>query len=363
MPTKPLPVPTLSPKKNTPNNSITSKSNKGVLLGDDLYWNPLTLPNPHYCGIGTSGSGKTQTQKAIAHGLQSCFPDIRIIIIDYHGDQELPEETYYPLNQQSTYGINPLIIDLDPKGGGPKLQSIAVAATVKKSLTMGPNQEGLLIQCLDECYAAVRILPDNQTSWKLPPPNFTDLQENLEEKAENGDKEAAKLLLKLAATFQYGIFSKQQPSLEPKLIRFDLTSLAKAPGLCAIATEALLKQLMDTHRLMGAVPNNLKTFVLIDEAKEAKASPSLKTIVRDGRKYGLGVGLMSQMPSDYTDDILANTATKIVLAVDNSEVKKTATKFRFGENVIASLNPLDALVRLGNNTHKIKVIPYYQKIV
>lgn len=358
MPNKPLPAQTVSPKKSV---SPKKENLSGVFLGDSLYWNPLKLPNPHFCGIGTSGSGKTQTLKAIAHGLQSWLP-VKIIIVDYHGDQELPGETCYPLNQQSPYGINPLVVDLDPKGGGPKLQAIAVAATLKRALMLGPNQEGLLIEILGDCYKAAGISQENEQSWREDPPTFEDIKHQLELRIKKECKESPKLKLKLAASFQYGIFSKQQPRLDLPLIRFDLTALAKAPGLCAIATEALLKQLMDSHRLLGASPNTLSTFILIDEAKEVKGSPSVQTIVRDGRKYGLGLGLMSQLPSDFSDDILANTATKIVLSVDSSEVKRTASKFRFGESIIAGLQPLEALIRLGNNANKIKIVPYYQRL-
>lgn len=356
---KPLPQQTLQPTKTLATSKIIGS---GISLSDNFWWNPLLLPNPHYCGIGTSGSGKTQTQLAIAFELKKAMSDLRIIIVDFHGDQQLNGEILYELNQESPHGINPLVIDLDPKGGGPNLQAIAVAATMKRALTMGPNQEGMLIQLLTECYQSVRCVQSNFSSWKNTPPTFSNLQELLKEKIEKGCKESPKLSLKLAASFQYGIFSKPQPSLEHKLIRFDLTALAKAPGLCAIATEALLKQLMDSHRLKGATPNNLSTYILIDEAKEIKLSPSLKTIVRDGRKYGLGIGLMSQMPSDYTDDILANTATKIVLGVDSSEVKRTASKFRFGESAIAGLQPLEALIRVGSEAKKIKIKPYYERV-
>jgi ABC-type proline/glycine betaine transport system ATPase subunit len=34
-------------------------------LGEGYYWNPETLPNSHIVAIGASGSGKTQTLKAI----------------------------------------------------------------------------------------------------------------------------------------------------------------------------------------------------------------------------------------------------------------------------------------------------------
>jgi hypothetical protein len=37
----------------------------------------------------------------------------------------------------SSFGINPLEINLDREGGGPSLQAIAVAATFKRTLQMG----------------------------------------------------------------------------------------------------------------------------------------------------------------------------------------------------------------------------------
>jgi hypothetical protein len=144
---KPLPQATLKPQ-----NKVIDKerSHSGILLGDKCYWNPASLPNGHVAIIGTSGSGKTQTLKAIAYELPKLFPTIKSIIIDYHGDQQLPGEVCYPLDMESPYGINPLTIDLDTKGGGPALQGIAVAAILRKALTMGKNQEGLIIEILLE---------------------------------------------------------------------------------------------------------------------------------------------------------------------------------------------------------------------
>jgi ABC-type uncharacterized transport system fused permease/ATPase subunit len=91
---KPLPQSTLKPQ----NKVIEPKrSHSGIFLGDKCYWNPATLPNGHVAIIGTSGSGKTQTLKAIAYELPKLFPTIKNIIIDYHGDQQLPNEVCYPL--------------------------------------------------------------------------------------------------------------------------------------------------------------------------------------------------------------------------------------------------------------------------
>src|SRR5689334_14716411 len=110
---KPLPPQTLKP--NQTKKLATESTSGGTLLGDKVYWNPANLPNGHIAIIGASGSGKTQTLKAIAYELPRFFPSVKIITIDFHGDQELPGEVYYPLNMESPYGINPLVVDLDTK--------------------------------------------------------------------------------------------------------------------------------------------------------------------------------------------------------------------------------------------------------
>lgn len=358
---KPLPPQTLSPKSKPQPSS--KKQSSGLVLGEGVVWNPAELPNGHVVLIGASGSGKTQTLKAIAYELPRLFSSVRLIIIDFHGDQELPGEVCYPLNMESPYGINPLVVDLDTKGGGPNLQAISVAAVLKKALLLGANQEGLVISILNTCYSYRGITQEEVSTWTKTPPTFADIREEIENRIEDGCKESAKLQLKLAATFQYGIFDRPQPSLDAQIIRFDLSALGKVPGLGAIATEALIKQLMDSHRIMGETADKTpRTYIFIDEAKEVKQSRSIKLVLGDGRKFGLNAVLASQRDSEISDEAIANSSTKIVLPVDQTEVLRVSKRFRFAENLVSRLQPLEALVRMGTEGHKCKITPYYERV-
>lgn len=358
---KPLPASILSPNKKK---QQFSKASSGIIIGDEVIWNPATLPNGHVVLIGASGSGKTQTLKAIAYELPKLFPEVRIVVIDFHGDQELPDEICYPLDMESPHGINPLNIDLDTKGGGPALQAISVAAILKKALTMGANQEGVMIQLFTSCYLSKGITQDNVASWSRTPPTFADVRDEIEQRIEDGCKESQKLALKLAATFQYGIFGRPQPPLTAPITRFDLSALGKVPGLGAVAAESLIKQLMDSHRLMGETPDKApRMYIFVDEAKEIKGSRSVDLVLADGRKYGLNAVLASQRDAHISDNVIANSATKVVLAVDQAEVTRVAKRFRFADNLVAVLQPLEALVRMGTDGHRCKIIPYYQRVL
>ncbi|MCZ8160356.1 MAG: FtsK/SpoIIIE domain-containing protein, partial [Microcystis sp. LE19-196.1B] len=110
---KPLPNAVLQAPKSLNSPLSESSPPSGILLGDNCYWNPGHLPNGHIVAIGASGSGKTQTLKAIAYSLRQTYPDIQLFIIDFHGDQEIIGETCYPLHMASSLGINPLIVNLD----------------------------------------------------------------------------------------------------------------------------------------------------------------------------------------------------------------------------------------------------------
>jgi hypothetical protein len=355
---KPLPPPKLTVIDPLLTSDLKLEAAEGILLGDDCYWNPASLPNGHLVAIGGSGSGKTQTLKAIAYSLRQDYPDIQLFMIDFHGDQGIDGETCYPLHMASDYGINPLIINLDPEGGGPNLQAITVTTIFKKMLILGVNQEATLLKTIKNCYAEQGIQQNNPDTWTQNPPDFSHIQEALEE---SGNSDAQKLLLKLNKTFEYGIFSRPQTQFSDQHIRIDVSKLP--PEIGAAAAESLCTQMMNNHRLDGETSEKMpKTYLFIDEAKELKKSPACDRIIADGRKYGLGLILASQSERHLSSDVIGNSSTKIVLPVDQTEVRGVARKFRFSEKKLEALEELTALCRFGTKARYVEIYPYYQRI-
>jgi|GEM_PF-804167 len=358
---KPLPPVATLPVRRAAQLEATQTA--GILLGTDTYWNPEALPNAHIVCIGASGSGKTQTLKGICFALRTIYIGTQKILIDFHGDQDIDGETVFPLHMASPWGINPLTVNLDPEGGGPNLQAIAVAAVLKKSLQMGPNQEGMLLDVVGTCYRQQGIVQADQATWTNEAPNFANVEQELAARIEEGCKESQRLKLKLAATFQYGVFSRSQFPMDAKHIRVDLHKLP--PAIQSIAAESLAKQLMDNHRLLGEMAGKIpRTFLFIDEAKEMPkgTGSACDRIIADGRKYGLALVLASQSERHLSADVIGNSSTKLVLPVDQTEVSKVGKKFRFAEVKVAGLRPLQALCRLGTDAKQVDIMPYYERL-
>jgi DNA phosphorothioation-dependent restriction protein DptH len=80
-------------------------------------------------------------------------------------------------------------------------------------------------------------------------------------------------------------------------------------------TEFLLWNLIGFIEALG--PGPLRCFVILDEAHKLSfnAGSPVEKLLREGRKFGLGLILASQQPEDFSTVAFANTATKIVFQV------------------------------------------------
>lgn len=334
--------------------NITPFPAEGVSLCSRYIWSPQALPNGHLIIIGSSGSGKTQTLKGLLFGLNTWQPDLTLLVIDFHGDQRLPGERYFPLHLTSEWGINPLEINLDTQAGGPNIQAISVAASLRKALRLGPNQEGVLLRTIKTLYDSHGLSDD----WQATPPTFHELEEALVAQEADGCKESAKIILKLQITFEFRIFSRQSIPITRGINRVDLSSLPQE--IAVIAANALISQQMNRHRIAGESP--LKTFIAVDEAKKLPQSEACDVVMRDGRKFGLHLMLASQSERHLSQDVLANSASKIVLPVDQSEVSKVARVFRFDPHRLSKLSQFEALIRLGTLAFQTRITPYFERI-
>ncbi|MGA1846210.1 ATP-binding protein [Deferribacter abyssi] len=87
----------------------------------------------------------------------------------------------------------------------------------------------------------------------------------------------------------------------------------------------------------------VKHYIVIDEAsfylEVLKIAQEIIKVVQEGRKFGLGVILSTQNPLHFHSDILLNSATKIIFALDPIIYKNVSKSFGLDEKFLKYLVP------------------------
>ena len=321
-----------------------------ILLGEDaesrdeVYWNPDPaggVANPHVLILGESGFGKTYTLCCLLAELAR--QGVTSIVFDYaqgFSPQSAPEaflEFVRPIEIQAGQEgirINPLQpfpFDLH----GPVSVAQRLADTFKRVYpNIGIQQHAVLRQAVIDVMGDRGIVADDGKSWEKPLPDFGELQTKLDEYAQDSrnphKKLAAAVASHISTLFVFNTFRSNGHALEwadmvaagGRVYVMQLkgleTSLEKA------VTELLLWNFIGFIDSLG--PGPLRCFAVLDEAHKLSfdaGSPTVK-LLREGRKFGLGLMLASQQPEDFSPVAFSNTATKIVFQIgdDRSTVSR-----------------------------------------
>jgi len=187
---------------------------------------------------------------------------------------------------------------------------------------MGIQQKEAIIEAVENSFSAADISPDDKSSWKKPLPQFNIVHRMLRRIAESDDhhlRNPAKTAYSHISTFfRFNIIRNCGEKLTWKeMIKSKGgTWIVQLKGLdyyvSMIITEMLLWNLINYLQSEG--PSEVRFLVILDEAHKLsfdKGTP-VEWILREGRKFGVGVILASQQLEDYSKVAIANTSTKIV---------------------------------------------------
>lgn len=100
------------------------------------------------------------------------------------------------------------------------------------------------------------------------------------------------------------------------------------------------------HEKGGESPLDFPVFALLEEGHrfapadgDARSLGILSTILSEGRKFGVGIGIISQRPSKIDDDVLSQCKTQVIMQiqnpVDQDAVKKGVEEV--GEDLLSEL--------------------------
>ncbi len=297
----------------------------GMLRGHDLkvYLNINSLVQKHVSIIAKTGSGKSYMAGVMAEEFMK--HKIPVVIIDPHG--EYTSLIHPNIDEEDTklmtrYGIKPkgysekvVEYSLDTNiniGSLPlKLEGLRLDASDVINMT-GLKTMGMQVGVLYRALAKLRDLRPYYT--------IRDIINTIEMDRNNIKWN---LINSLEHLDSLGVFS-DNPTPLTHLVTPDKVSIINlrgaSPNIQELVVAQLAKNLFEARKL-DRVPAMM--FILEEahsfcpQQSRAISSAILKTIASEGRKFGLGLCVVSQRPAKVDKNVLSQCNTQIILKVTN----------------------------------------------
>ncbi len=339
-------------------NKTLNLSSGGLYIGKldankdvSVYLDPEDLISKHVGVLAATGSGKSYTVAVILEELLE--QNIPVVVIDPHGEystlkfkNDNPKETAL----MEKYGITPKSYNVSEYSPDPRINPGAKQLTFSdKNLTAHElaqlfptkatsSQMGLL-------YTATREAK-SRGSYTL---------DDIITHISNSDSSSKWNVINMLEIIKdMKLFSKTPTKLLDivKQGRASLINLRGInPEIQAIVAFKIMSDIFE-QRKVGRIP---PLFLIVEEAhnfcpeREVRASSKItRSIASEGRKFGLGLCIISQRPARVDKNVLSQCNTQIILKITNPNDLK-AVSYAEGitsglENEIKNLNPGTALI-------------------
>ena len=215
-----------------------------------------------------------------------------------------------------------------------------------------------------------------ENSWRNTPPTFDDIQNNLNRISGEGDSGTRSsiegIFARLDPIFDYGIFSAKTVMPFEKIMNGQtVVNLGILPNdkLKAVVCEFFMRKLRYYLDKSGE-SREPRLYVIIDEAHRLKyeRKASAGQLLREARKYGVGMLLATQDPVDFTDVVYNNIGGIMSLQLIDPKYAKSIAEHLGGKvawrNVKNDLSSkFSAYVKFSSNENAIRldVVPHYER--
>ena len=327
---------------------------KTKYLNVPFFWNSKKLLNPHLCVVGTTGSGKSYfvktfiTRASITLGTSA-------LILDWAGEYaDWVKSAGGRVVSFGEEGIN--LLDLAGSPSHVRTAQVMDALRMLTDISRSSAQCRLTEDAIEKAYASAGFSMKTKKGSKRKPPTLEAVQRILERhsKRSSDAAEAARRIKNLLIS-SGGSFTKSTlplSSLLSGLVCVDLHSLP-TETIRSLAGLSILQFVKESMRASAYLPNALpRLFVVVDEAWKIAADErsDVVSIVREGRKYGFGLIVASQNPTDVHKSIFSNAGTMMLFrlthAAERSYVRSSLAYSDFYEEESHSLSIGQALVHL-----------------
>jgi DNA phosphorothioation-dependent restriction protein DptH len=323
------------------------EKDSGVFVGEDkeygdpLYWCPqdsTVVPNPHLMIIGESGSGKTYALQCLMAELKQ--REMPSIVFDYGQGFEIQslDETFRKYTNPQEYLLGEEGISLNPLQifandiHGPKSVATRVSDIFDSVYQLGAIQRKVLIEAILRVFERSGITAEVKSSWIKPAPSVTSLQEVLDELASDKEypnaKNAVGIAARLTTFFMLSSFHVGESGWSWETLINDSehrVHILQFRGLEG-KTQRVLVEVLLWHLffyLKSHGQGQLRLYCILDEAHHLsfREGGPIDLLLREARKFGVGIIFASQQPEDFSPSAFSNSASKLVFQTTDTNMK------------------------------------------
>jgi len=271
-----------------------------------LYIDLSTGRSPHILIVGATGSGKTQMSKRICNSLSRS--KIATIIIDPHNE-------YIDLGFER-YGIHEITGVILSEISSSRESIEEFIDILRIAFRLGPLQVAVLSDLLQEYFQDYRDLR-----------NLIDFIEKKVSESNNSEIQRAlrsvqiyiRLLLEnIPQSTEY--VGRHSIDLARSMI-IDLSYIAKNQFITEIYVYFLLRHIWRKIRERG-FSDEIKYYVVLDEAHNllsGRVSELISRIIRESRKFGLGIIIVSQLIDQRIREFFGNIGSLLIMKTFDKE--------------------------------------------
>ena len=310
----------------------------GFLEGKDnlkAFIDPKKIITKHLAVLAKSGGGKSYTIGVLLEELASY--GVPCIVIDPHGeysDIKYPNTSKDDVKYFKNYRVT-------PKGFADIVKEFTINTEVN------PEASQLKLEVPQDAYGIIQAMPFKISSGQTGLiHNTINLLE--ESKSKIGFQDIVDELNIIESNAKWNIISGLQQLMKTNLFSFSPTAVSEfirpnrlsivnlkgsPPELQQIAVKSLLTELFEKRKRDEVPP----FFLIIEEAHnfcpergygEAKSSAIIRTIAAEGRKFGLGLCVISQRPARVDKSVLSQCTSQIAMQVSNpGDLKAISNSF------------------------------------
>ncbi|KQT01271.1 helicase HerA domain-containing protein [Cellulomonas sp. Leaf395] len=313
-----------------------------VALGQDgsggaVTWRVSTKGSPHLFILGIPGQGKSVTTRRILRTFSE--QELPSLVLDFHGDMAAsPPPGSQVLDAALGLPFSPLEPTLDDHARY-KQSAWELSEVIGYVCRLGDIQRNLVYEALNDAYQAQGF---GSETGPVRLPTIEEFAAAADAREQAG--RARNTVARLRPLTDFALFRPEagwrlDDHLHGGLV-VDLHNLGLEEVQLAASAFILRKVYRDMFRWGQA--DRMRLAIVLDEAHRVAKDVTLPKLMKEGRKYGIGVIVASQGIADFHSDVLGTAGTKVVFRTNFPDSRQVAglLRARGGQDISQALEQL-----------------------